>query len=108
ANADALESFLLPRCKVKVRIWLFAVMLICLSMRTFAQSCADSGGTLVTLFAPHDYLLKRVSSYDRSGGNADARQISAGDALTILDETGPGVITHICLTIASRETYHLK
>ena len=93
---------------MKLRLCLFALMLVCLSVPTLAQSCADAGDRLATLVAPHDYVLKRVSSYDRSGGNADSRQISPGDTLTVLDETGPGVITHFWATIASREMYHLK
>src|SRR5258708_7705335 len=56
----------------------------------------------------HDYVLKRSSSYDRTGGNADARQVAPGDAITVLDEAGPGQISHIWFTIADNEKYHLK
>jgi hypothetical protein len=63
---------------------------------------------MADLVKPHDYVLKRVSSYDRSGGNADSRKIPAGETLTVLEEEGPGVITHIWFTIASPETLHLK
>ena len=37
-----------------------------------------------------DYGLHRTSSYDRSGGNADFREVPAGGTLTLLDENGPG------------------
>ena len=57
---------------------------------------------------PHDYVQKRVSSYDRSGGNADFRQIAPGETLTLFDEAGPGTITHIWITIATDEQFHLK
>lgn len=57
---------------------------------------------------PQDYLLHRASSYDRSGGNADFREVPAGGTLTLLDENGPGEITHIWMTIASRDRDHLK
>jgi hypothetical protein len=60
------------------------------------------------LAQPHDYLQKRVSSYDRSGGNEDFRTIAPGEILTILDDSGPGVITHIWFTFSSDEMYHLK
>jgi hypothetical protein len=70
--------------------------------------CAQSGDTLSRLTAPHEYVQKRVSSYDRTGGNADYRVIAPGDTLTILDEAGPGVITHIWFTFSSDEAYHLK
>ena len=73
-----------------------------------AQDCSEAGSALNSLTSPHTYVLKRISSYDRTGGNADARQIPAGQTLTILDEPGPGIITHIWITIASREQFHLK
>jgi hypothetical protein len=60
------------------------------------------------LTVPHDYVQKRISSYDRSGGNADSRQIAPGETLTLFDEAGPGTITHIWITIASDEQFHLK
>ena len=56
----------------------------------------------------HDYVLKRSSSYDRTGGNADARPVPAGSTITVLDENGPGQISHIWFTIADHEQHHLK
>ena len=47
------------------------------------------------LISPHNYVQKRASSYDRTGGNDDFRKIAPGDALTILDDSGPAIITHI-------------
>ncbi|HXW55454.1 MAG TPA: glycoside hydrolase family 172 protein [Candidatus Cybelea sp.] len=63
---------------------------------------------LAGLTKPHDYVLKRSSSYDRTGGNEDYRPLSPGDTLTVLNARGPGEISHIWITIASHETYHLK
>ena len=57
---------------------------------------------------PQDYVLKRVSSYDRSGGNADYRKIEPGQTLTVLDVDGPATLTHIWFTLATDENYHLK
>ena len=65
-------------------------------------------GLLSDLTKPHDYVLKRASSWDRTGGNADARKIAPGETLTVLEDSGPGVITHVWFTIASGEKYHLK
>jgi len=70
-----------------------------------AQTASDQ---LSDLPKPHDYVLKRSSSYDRTGGNADARRVPAGSTITVLDENGPGQISHIWFTIADREQYHLK
>jgi hypothetical protein len=65
-------------------------------------------GWLDDLAAPKHYRLKRISSADPTGGNSDFRTIEPGDTLTLLDEKGPGVISHIWITIASDEQYHLK
>ncbi len=55
-----------------------------------------------------DYVLKRVSSSDPSGANADFRQVDPGGVLTLVDANGPGMLTHIWITVASPEAYHLK
>jgi hypothetical protein len=75
-----------------------------------AQSCLDPapGDQLTALARTHDYIQHRSSSYDRSGANADARPIDPGATLTLLDESGPGVLTHIWFTIASPDDRHLK
>lgn len=83
-------------------------LLLFLSVPALSQTEMIGSDLLSGLPTPRDYVQKRSSSYDRSGGNADARQIAPGDTLTLLDETGPGVITHVWFTIASDETYHLK
>jgi Protein of unknown function (DUF2961) len=78
------------------------VLLACASLS------AQTHDWLTGLTEPHDYSQKRISSYDRSGGNEDFRTIAPGDTLTILDESGPGIITHIWFTFSSDEAYHLK
>jgi hypothetical protein len=77
---------------------------------TTAVFCAaqEADSQLEGLTSPHNYVLKRSSSYDRSGGNADARPVLPGASIAVLDENGPGQITHIWFTIADREQYHLK
>ena len=71
----------------------------------YAQS---AGPSLSDLTRPHDYVQKRVSSYDRTGGNEDYRALGPGETLTLLDETGPGEISHVWITIADDERFHLK
>ncbi|MGA9527354.1 MAG: glycoside hydrolase family 172 protein [Terriglobales bacterium] len=56
----------------------------------------------------HTYVQKRASSYDRTGGNDDFVKIAPGETATLLDDRGPGLITHLWITIASSEAYHLK
>jgi hypothetical protein len=72
---------------------------------SFAQTAAAAQ---IDLTQPQDYVLKRVSSFDRTGGNADYRQIGPGQTLTILDVDGPGTLTHIWFTLSSPESGHLK
>ena len=89
---------------MKKRCLWFLLSLVC-AVRAIAQ---DPGAALAGLAQTEDYVLKRASSYDRSGGNADSRQIAAGETLTLLDEAGPGVVSHLWSTIASRDPHHLK
>ena len=86
----------------------FLLIVVGLVAGAFAQEPADLSGLLPQLPMPHDYVLKRVSSYDRSGGNADARKVTPGETFTVFEEAGPAVITHIWFTIADSEKYHLK
>ena len=81
------------------------LMLFCVVPALHAQ---ELSGLLSNLTWPHDYVLKRASSWDRTGANADARRIAPGETLTVLDDSGPGVVTHVWFTIASGERYHLK
>ena len=93
----------------RLRTLFFTLTILCcaiLSPNGFAQSPSPSGE--VDLTRPQDYVLKRVSSYDRSGGNADYRKIAPGHTLTVLDVDGPATLTHIWFTLASDESYHLK
>ncbi len=86
----------------------FLLIIVGLVAGAFAQEPADLSGLMPRLPEPHDYVLKRVSSYDRSGGNADARKVAPGETFTVFEEAGPAVITHIWFTIADGEKYHLK
>ena len=81
------------------------IIMLALAMPAMAQNFSDWLGQLPE---PHSYVLKRVSSYDRTGGNADYRQVAPGETFTVLDEPGPGVITHVWFTIADGERFHLK
>lgn len=73
-----------------------------------AQEPLVLNGMFPDLTRPLDYVEKRSSSYDRSGGNEDYRQVEPSATLTLLDADGPGVVTHVWVTIASSEMYHLK
>jgi hypothetical protein len=89
--------------KLAMAVFVFASLL----GRMTAQNSADAG-SLSDLPKLHDYVLKRSSSYDRSGGNDDFRHVDPAQTVTVLDENGPGQISHIWFTIADDEKYHLK
>ncbi|HKU27156.1 MAG TPA: glycoside hydrolase family 172 protein, partial [Candidatus Sulfotelmatobacter sp.] len=82
--------------------------LLLLSMFPAMASSQDPAGWVSSLPQAKDYIQKRASSYDRSGANADFRPIAPGETLTLLDDSGPGLITHVWVTIASDDPQHLK
>ena len=49
---------------------------------------------------------RRVSSWDRSGGNRDAFPIEPGETLQLANIEGAGVIRHLWVTIASHEEHY--
>src|SRR4029077_1157414 len=65
------------------------VALLALGVNVSAAHAQGASGGLAILTQPQDYVLRRVSSYDRTGGNADYRRMAAGETLTLLDEGGP-------------------
>jgi hypothetical protein len=81
------------------------LFVLCVSQPAHSQSPSTWA---VDVTQPQDYTLKRVSSFDRSGGNEDYRQIAPGETLTVMDVDGPGLLTHIWFTLYSQEMYHLK
>ena len=55
-----------------------------------------------------DYRTAKASSYDRTGGNADALRIEPGATQILMDAQGPGMVSHIWFTISARDPQHLK
>ena len=85
---------------------LFAVLAFCFV--TLSLTAQDASTWLSTLPQAKDYIQHRASSYDRSGGNADFRTVAAGETLTLLEADGPGMVSHVWVTIASDDPNHLK
>ena len=94
--------------KLFVRRVRYVAVWLAMYSSAFGQPDAVRGTMMAGLASVHDYVQKRASSYDRSGGNDDSRKIAAGNTLELLNDRGPGIITHIWFTIASPESYHLK
>src|SRR5579863_3765100 len=96
----------MPRnTETRMKRLLYALLVLLLAAAAEAQ---NSTAWLSDLSQTKDYVQHRSSSYDRSGANADARAIAPGETLTLLDGPGPGLITHVWVTIASDDPHHLK
>lgn len=68
-------------------------------------------GLLADLPRLKDYVAGRHSSYDRTGGNMDGGQddpVRPGETRTIAEMEGAGAITHIWITVCSKDPKHLK
>ncbi len=79
---------------------LFTVLFLFLT--TYFCLAQTTGGDLFELTKiKSDIKTKRISSYDRSGGNNDRfEHIKAGEKRIIFDVKGAGMINHIWITIA--------
>ena len=84
------------------------VNLLLLATASIPINAQTADSQLSDLSRLKDYRLLRSSSYDRSGGNADFRQVAPGGTMAVLDEDGPGQVSHIWFTIADKEAKHLK
>src|SRR6185437_6235555 len=60
--------------EVCMRRWLMWMAMVAFSLPVFAQDRSD---WLASLPKQKDYVQKRASSYDRSGGNFDLRRLAA-------------------------------
>ncbi len=93
---------------IKRNTLIFAIIVfsvITLTLTATAQNLMQS------LAQVKNHTAHRISSYDRTGGNADGMQenpIAIGETRTLAKIEGPGAITHIWVTIASKDKYHLK
>lgn len=66
------------------------------------------GSSLRELATLRNAKRKRVSSYDRTGGNDDRLHIKPGTTATVADISGAGCITHIWVTMDCRAEYFLR
>src|SRR5438067_1947760 len=60
------------------------------------------GSPLAGLALPKSGTPKHEGSWDRTGGNGDARYVKPGETLTLLDYKGAGIIRRFWVTIAPR------
>src|SRR5437899_2069699 len=83
-------------------------LLILVAVRPTITTAQNPGDWLSSLPTPRGYVQKRSSSYDRTGGNADYRVVTPGEAVTLLDAEGSGVVTHLWITIPAMKCFISK
>ena len=63
---------------------------------------------LKSLFVVKDARSRRVSSWDRTGGNRDWISIGSNETAVLLEAGGPGCITHFYWTMIGNDPYDLR
>jgi hypothetical protein len=88
----------------------FVLSFLLIAAAAYLQSplFAQNPGWMPDPTRQQTYTLHRSSSAESTGGNADARTISPGETMTVLDADGPGMVSHIWFTIDDNEPYALK
>jgi hypothetical protein len=81
---------------------------IALTLLVLAATALAGQDLLKDLGQTQDYRSRRVSSYDRSGGNRDSIVIEPGKTAVLAEIDGPGAIHHIWTTIAAEPFYGRK
>ncbi|MBD3288159.1 DUF2961 domain-containing protein, partial [candidate division KSB1 bacterium] len=84
---------------------LIPLIVIILQTLLFSQYSTDLFDELPKM---KSFTANRVSSYDTTGGNLDRISIASGEAVEIADINGPGIITHIWITVAAEPFYSGK
>jgi hypothetical protein len=81
------------------------VLAVLIALPSFAQLGTSFLERLPEL---KDFATKKVSSFDRTGGNQDYLIVPKDTTVTLADITGPGSITHIWFTISCSDRFHLR
>ncbi len=89
-------------CKKSAAPWIFLSFVFGSTLPALGQDVLSSLGQ------PQDYVSRRISSYDRSGGNRDSLTIEPGATAVLAEIPGPGAIHHIWVTIAAEPFYGRK
>jgi hypothetical protein len=90
------------------RFWITILGILFFVITAYSQDAGVGGSPLRGLAVLRDGARKRISSYDRTGGNRDAVPIPPGKSFVLADIQGAGMITHIWVTISSPDPNHLR
>jgi len=91
--------------RVKGRLGILGVFLLFFMAD---QSLLSAQDMLLKLAQAQNYVSKRISSFDRSGGNKDSLTIKKGETAVLADIKGAGAIHHLWVTIAAEPFYGRK
>src|SRR5437868_1488547 len=72
------------------------------------QIATPNSGGLAGISHARSGRRKRVSSYDKTGGNNDRIRVNAGETATLAEIDGAGSVRHIWMTIADNEPNYLR
>src|SRR5262245_1820582 len=90
-----------------VGLGLFALIIGCTTVKETHHYSAAPDSPLAGLALPHKGTTKHEGSWDRKGGNWDARPIAPGETLTLFDYQGAGIVKRFWITVAPRAETHL-
>jgi hypothetical protein len=86
----------------KCRLVFISLSILAVPAGLFSQDMLSQMGR------PQDYVSRRISSYDRSGGNRDSLTIGADETAVLAEIPGPAAVHHIWTTIAAEPFYGRK
>jgi hypothetical protein len=92
-------------------LWGLVPVLVLVTGAAAQAQARPAAGLLEGLPAFKDYKAARESSHDPSGGNADGRHdmpLQPGQTREMANISGAGAITHLWITIASKDEHHLR
>ncbi len=87
--------------RLRSRIFFVLLSILTGTLFGFIQDSDNSVTILNNLAHLKQYRSKRISSYDRSGKNADRLVIKSGETAELARIEGAGIIKHIWVTISS-------
>jgi hypothetical protein len=84
------------------------IVLVGFFLAAFQASSSSSQDSLQNLGRQQDFTSKRISSFDRTGGNNDRISIQPGETAVLAEIQGPAAIHHIWVTISAEAFYGRK
>jgi hypothetical protein len=88
--------------------WHVAIFLLCMLAHQAAAQSLDNILSPSKLPYLKNSRLIQISSYDRTGGNADYVPIPVGGTARLADIEGPGVIVQFWVTIGAKDQFFLR